>query len=354
MNWSNFQEEAFNITRKEVRMLNKQVLDEYRKAIKDIEQRLEKVYSKILQGVSPEDYYNVMIKRNRLEKLIKDIREKYTVSSKKAGVLTRIIASLSFSNTYYRRAYNMQWLEPKYKVKAIPKSLLELSILGTSKAWEKITESIQNKFGDKKIYIPRVGTLSSLLSNNRAKEIAQIQSAIAQAIINGDSRRDMHKVIQNIIGRELKKDGKIALTGAKASASRIIRTETNRIMNLGAYAQAFEASSQGVNVKRELASVLDNRTRAQSASMDGQRREINKPFTYPGGIKAMTPGTTGVKKYDINDRETVITIVNDESPQIRTGRNPETGENEVFEYKSFGDWAKEQGLKKNIYGEYYK
>jgi hypothetical protein len=85
--------------------------------------------------------------------------------------------------------------------------------------------------------------------------------------------------------------------------------------------------------------------------MDGQRVGVDEPFTYPNGVKAFTPGTTGIAKYDINDRETVIDIIDGESPKIRRGRNPITGENEVFSYKSFSSWAKENGLTKNKYGE---
>ena len=85
------------------------------------------------------------------------------------------------------------------------------------------------------------------------------------------------------IGNEFTKDGVLSLSGAKASAQRIIRTETNRTMNQGSYAQSKYADSQGIEIERMLSAVLDARTRPQSASMDGQKRAVDKPFTYPDG-----------------------------------------------------------------------
>jgi hypothetical protein len=71
----------------------------------------------------------------------------------------------------------------------------------------------------------------------------------------------------------------------------------------------------------------------------------------------MTPGTTGNPSYDINDREGVGDLVNGEEPSIRRGRNPvknpKTGkyETEVFSYKTFDQWAKDNNLTKNKYGQ---
>jgi hypothetical protein len=46
-----------------------------------------------------------------------------------------------------------------------------------------------------------------------------------------------------------------------------------------------------------------------------------------------------------------VDIINDEPITIRRGRNPKTGKNEVFSFKDFGEFAKDNGLKKNKYGQ---
>jgi hypothetical protein len=351
VSWSNFQEEAFNQTKAETKRLNSEIRKEYKRAIKNISTKLDKVYSQILSGLKPEDYYNKMIERNRLSNLLAQIRKEYSESYSKIYNYIRNILGISFSNTYYRKAYTLQWIEPRLKLGILPKNLIELTTLGTNQAFKEITKSIEKRFGNKSKYVPQTGSLTNLLANNRIKEVNQIRSAITQSLVNGQSKTETINTIKNIIGTEKRIGRKTKITGARASAERILRTETNRVINMGSYAQSKSAEDQGVEIKRKLVAVLDNRTRPQSASMDGQTVGIDQPFRYPDGKKALTPGTTGNPAYDINDRETVVDIVGDYEPEIRRGRNPITGKNEVFSYKDFDQWAKDNNLTKNVYGQ---
>lgn len=352
MSWQDFQLESFNLTRKETDQLIKEVLLDYDRAIKDINEAIKTIYADILAGVKPENYYNTMIKYDRLNKFLDEISVAYREYSQKIGLTIVNGSKAAISNTYYRKLYSTQWLSPEFKFYFLPKEIIELSVSATKKAWDNIRSDMIKKFGNMTNYVPQQGTITDFLKKNYTKELTDIRGAITQSIVNGEQRSSTIKKITNIIGQTARdKDGYI-LSGAKANATRIFRTETNRTMNLGSYANSKRASEDGINIERELVSALDNRTRKQSASMDGQRKSPDKPFVYPNGATAMTPGTTGVKKYDINDRETVIDIVDGESPSIRRGRNPLTGENEVFSYKSFSEWAKENNLKRNKYGEY--
>ncbi|MGD8305160.1 MAG: phage minor head protein [Ignavibacteria bacterium] len=352
MSWEKFQEDAFNLTKKEANKLRNIVLSNYRQAIKTIDFNLKNQYAKILTGINPKNYYNEMIKHNRLDNLLKQVKYDYTLYSKKNETIIQKLLRLFFSNTFYRKYYAANWLSKKPVFAILPEKLIELTVYGTNEAWKNISKSMVNRFGDKTLYLPRSGTLKNLLAYNRAKELRSIQNAITQNLIQGKSYTQSVSSIRDLIGREYKQGKIIKYTGSKANALRIIRTESNRIMNSASFAASQSLETDGVDVKRQLQAVLDNRTRGQSARMDGQRVGVNEPFKYPGGVRAMTPGTTGVAKYDINDRETVIDIINGESPSIRRGRNPKTGKNEVFEYKGFDTWAKENGLTKNVYGEY--
>jgi uncharacterized protein with gpF-like domain len=77
--------------------------------------------------------------------------------------------------------------------------------------------------------------------------------------------------------------------------------------------------------------------------MDGQRVDVDKPFS--NGM--MYP-------HDYNERCTTLAIIDNEDPSgLRTGRNPATGEIEIMSYKTFPEWAKENGLKTSKYGELY-
>ena len=353
MSWKSFQEDAFDLTQEEIKSLSRKILNNYRQAIKSIEIQLKEVYAK-LSGISPENYYNEMIKRDRLVNLLKQIRLEYAKFSNKSGKEIKKILSLSFSNAYYRKLYAASWLTEKNVFGLLPRQLNELTVLGTNEAWKNITESIKNRFGNMNNYLPQKGTLVSLLKNNANKEIDKIQSAIVSSLQHGESYTSVINKIKDAIGREFKDGKKLKITGAKSSALRIIRTETNRTMNAASYAASKNLENRNMEVKRRLIAVLDNRTRRQSARMDGQTVGVDEPFRYPGGVTAIFPGTTGVAKYDINDRETVIDIIDGIEPQARIGRNPETGLNEYFSYKDFDKWADGHGLTKNIYGEYVR
>ena len=356
MSWQTFQQDAFNLTDKEIKRLTKAVLQQYRDAEKAITAQLKKIYLNTLSGVKPDDYYKVMLQRDRLNNLLKQIKAEYSKFSISAGVIQKQIANVAFSNVYYRKLYASQWITGKAVFGLLPKNLIELTILGTEQAWKNIRDS---KFGSKLAYVPQKGSLLELLGNNRTKEIANIRTAITQSLINKQGFGEAVNNIRRAIGQEKPKFDKNGVkigtkfTGAKSNALRIIRTETNRIQNMGSYAASKELESEGIDVKRSVIAVPDNKTRPQSIYTERNNKKIgvDEPIKYPNGITAMTPGTTGVDRFDINDRETVIDIIDGESPKIRRGRNPVTGKNEVFEYKDFDQWAKDNNLTKNYYGQ---
>jgi len=97
---------------------------------------------------------------------------------------------------------------------------------------------------------------------------------------------------------------------------------------------------------------LDDRTRPQSAQVDGQLEDENGQFTYPGGVKVTVPGNSGVPAWDINDRERTIDVVEGFEPESRRARDPVTGENEVIGFDRFEAWAESKGLRQNRYGQY--
>ena len=136
--------------------------------------------------------------------------------------------------------------------------------------------------------------------------------------MQGLSYNKMVDGIKTIIGKQMVRDGTYTATGAKANAIRIIRTESHRTMSSGHYAASKYLDSVGLDVKRKMLAVLDNRTRSQSATMDGQTVGIDEPFIYPNGSTSFYPGNSGTAKYDINDRERVIDIFNDTDPKLQS------------------------------------
>jgi len=350
MNWLDFQNQGSELVQGQIDDLSRQVLEQYQKAFEDISSDLKTVYAELLSGVKPEDYYNTMMKFNRLSKLQSEIKQMYYNYANKAGLIIENISFVGFSNSYYLAQYQASWLS-SFSVGILPYELAEFSIYGMDKSWKAITKSIQEIYGDVSLYKAQSSTLLELLTKNKNQELLQISNTITQGLLQGKGYIKLVEDIKNVIGITAIKNGEITASGAKANAMRIIRTESNRTMNAGHFASSKYLDSIGVEVKRRIVSVLDNRTRGQSARMDGQTVGVDEPFKYPGGVTAMYPGNTGVKKYDINDRETTIDIIDGNEPELRRGRNPVTGENEVFSYKDFDSWRKGNKLIKNKYGE---
>lgn len=104
-------------------------------------------------------------------------------------------------------------------------------------------------------------------------------------------------------------EGKQIVKGLGGRALRLVRTETHRIQVLGrneAIDQSIKNGKKlGIQLVKVISSVLDSRTRPQSEQMHGQMADKDGLFRYPNGVRAL-PGSTGIKEYDINDRETII------------------------------------------------
>ena len=103
-------------------------------------------------------------------------------------------------------------------------------------------------------------------------------------------------------------------------------------------------------VQRIWNATLDSRTRATHARLDN-KPEDRKGFWHIGDDKAMNPGGFGKVGNNINCRCRFFESINGSRPEIRRGRNPETGENEIFEYKDFDKWAEDNNMTRNKSGK---
>jgi len=344
MNFIDFQLQAYKATEREASALLLSITDSYDSARKEIVRRLEQIYGRYLVTANPQDYYNIMIQYDRLNGLLKEVNDTYIKYSKMAGSLTSEAMSLSMSNVYYRQNYALSWVTPltgvSFTFKKLDPRLIELSVFGTQEAWKNISKAMTEKYGRASLYAPAYGTLSDLLFNNRTRELLNLQRTITQAFLQGDSMKQVSKSITDLFET------------SKFNADRIAQTEMARTANLGNYANGMEAISQGVDLKKMWMASLDGRTRPEHASLDGVTIDYNDTFKIAGD-EALMPLQFSDPGLNIGCRCGVVDVVGDYKPTIRRGRNPVSGENEVFEYKDFETWAKENGLKRNKYGQLY-
>ena len=344
MNYLQANEYIYTKTEKEASVLLRNLIESYDSARKDIIAQLESVYGKYLTTTDPQDYYNIMIQYDRLNKLLTDVTKIFNYYSKLAGDITAQAMTLSMQNVYYRQNYLLEWITPvagvTFNFAPLDKRLVELSVFGTQDAWKAISKSLIEKYGQAGIYAPDYGTLSQLLYDRKVQDLILIQREISQAFIQGKSIKQTSDAFMQIFDT------------IKYKADRIARTETHRTANLGAYAAGQEARSQGVDIKKMWIATLDTKTRPQHAQLDGVKLNLDEYYKI-GADRALMPGGFNQASLNINCRCTHVDIVNDIDPQIRRGRNPITGENEVFEFKTYDQWAKDNGLKQNKQGTYY-
>lgn len=349
---------GYKQTAKELKRFNSMVAGEYKNALDAIRKDIQKVYDKVIGDRSPAELAAILKEQpawlwteankfNRLTNLQKKVQSEYVKASIRAGNMTVESSKLAITNNFYRQQYAVGFANTtpvKLSFTVLNPKVVEISVLGRGKTITGIVKSvktrIEDKYGDLSRYQPKHGTLINTILSNRQKDIQKIQSSITQGLIQGKSYT------------QTAKDVKKVLDGSASQALRVVRTESARNMNAGAYASHMDAVSQGLELQRQIISVLDDRTRQQSQEVDAKVTDKNNQFTYPDGSKVDFPGNSGNPAYDCNDRETVIEIIDGQSPDTRTGRNPLTGKNETMDFKDFPAWAKDNGMIQNASGRW--
>ena len=117
----------------------------------------------------------------------------------------------------------------------------------------------------------------------------KVSSEISRGIANNFSYTEIARNLRNVSNTGL------------SNAYRIARTEGHRIQSQSAMDAANKAKENGADVVKQWDATLDTRTRPHHALLDGQIRELDKPFEV-AGRKAMYPSGFGIAAEDIHCR----------------------------------------------------
>ena len=79
--FKNNQLNGYLATEEEIEKVAKLIAQDYLQASKQVRAEMQKIYSKYLAGIKPEDFYNTLIQYNRLENMLKEIWKKACVPS---------------------------------------------------------------------------------------------------------------------------------------------------------------------------------------------------------------------------------------------------------------------------------
>lgn len=119
----------------------------------------------------------------------------------------------------------------------------------------------------------RLNEAKDMLWNSR-----QINSAVLQGVIKGESVRDISKRLEPIVGNNEK------------SAIRAARTMITSAENMGRLDSYVEAEREGVVLVKQWISTPDGRVRDWHLSMDGQEVGVNEKFVDGNGDRLSYPG----------------------------------------------------------------
>ncbi len=314
----------------------------YREAKKEIDALLKDSYAK-LAGISKDKYWAEMVKYNRYEGLAIAIEDLYKSASLSAGKSTVGGLTAAMEDNYNRQQYISDWVAPDAKVIPISPELVRFSVTGNVDIWKKIqTDAFARIWGDPILYSPQAGTLTDLLTKNRNQELDQILQSLQNGFVTGKSYTAQSKSINSIIGTYLKSTDEA--TGAMYKSLRIARSEGNRVLNAASLANGHQLESQGIPVEKRWSASLDSSTRSSHGAEDGDMVALDSNFTLSSGSSGKAPGQMSIASDNINCRCHSINVINGVNPQVRTARNPVTGETDAISFQSYTEWMEEYNL----------
>jgi len=273
--------------------------------------------------------------RNRAEKFAtqinKELRPDY-------------LAKDNFSKTVYAEEYRTAYIQ----------SLYTTVNLGIDEGYLVKLPRYTAKQFKRAINYPLSKLMNNIkMKNARSIDIEQLYTTIVSGVESGLSLPNINKSIDVALGYRDAQTGKLIIDkelykGQQYKTTRVLRTE---VLRMRATAETDQWINQQpiVESKLQLIETLDDRTRAQSAQMDGQIANKEGKFKFPD-VGYKYAHRSGVARFDINDRSTTITLDEEFPPESRIQRDKD-GNNKVAPYENFKSYADKQGLKINRYGE---
>ena len=339
MNYKEFRQYYATLNKKIIADSQNKLADIYTSAYVDIRQKLTNLWAKIEDS---ENFYNEALKYNRYDAILKDIEGILKDRNGQALRETSRASREAVYTSYYYNQYANQW-GVQYPVSLLNRNAVNLSVYASEKSWARFYGTSERNNIIAGNIIPQHGkTLKELYNNNATEALKKIKDEVTLGLIQG---KGVRKTASKI---------KTTLEGSISSAERIARTETHRNMTTGEYLAYEDTKVQlGDRVQRMIIAVLDARTREQSLQVN-QRIANEEGFLYPDGNRYPIPGNTGRPDWDINDRETVIQMIDDEQPEAMRGVNPVTGKKQIYNFDDYPKWLEQKGLKRTESGEIVK
>ena len=267
------------LTDAELKKLEREIANEYRVAVKDMEEKLQKylekteaqrqVQEELMKAgkITKKEYSNWCFRHNMVGKRWEEMRDVLAADMHHTNEIALGIAEKKMPDIF---ALNGNYAT--YQIEHDGKIDTGFTLYNHDTA--------EYLLGDQRQLMPKP-------SARKAKEIAKnpdmqwnmrkIQSAVLQGVLQGESPYD--------VANRLREVGQMNYN----ASVRYARTMTTSAQNAGRYEAYRRATKLGVDLTIEWQATLDGRTRHEHRMMHGQRTEVDKPFHTPDGFTIYYP-----------------------------------------------------------------
>lgn len=262
-----------NETEKRLRRIEKEIADIYRRAYGDISAKWKKYLAQAekknahikkkwedaikdygensRQAKTAENEYKEALKRvtimdNRFRQIQQDTAKKITQTNQIAA---------KYANGKMSEIYTLNYNET---AKVCGKKIgYNFTLVSERTIRDLITDGEKSLLPKSKIDIPK-----DLLWNKK-----KLSGEVLQGILQGEDIPKISNRLQKVVGMN------------SASSVRNRRTMVTAAQNKGRLDQMLEQEKLGIRIQKEWLSTHDGRTRDSHARLDGERRELDEPFS---------------------------------------------------------------------------
>ena len=322
-------------TDKLIKETEKKVAREYARAQKEVQRKLERYFARVQAEaeekrqqyeageISLKDYKDWILRKTAMGKRWEDLRDNLAEDYHNANQIAKSIVK-----GYQADVYALNHNYATYQIEH------DGGIDSFYTLYDKAT--VERLIRDDQILMPPPGPkMKAQIAANKDMQwnMQQLQSALTQAVLQGESIPEFAKRISNTV----------AVRNYNSSV-RYARTMMTSAENAGRYDGYRRATKMGIDLTIEWSATLDGRTRHDHRMMHGQRREVDEPFVTPDGFEIMYPadctGESDVPQHEIwNCRCTLLAWVKGFEGDTVTD-SPKMGE------MSFDEWQHEHEPKK--------
>lgn len=252
---------------KEENDLEKKLLLQYKQSLKTIQATLGDIFAKYSGSSGIVKYEDLQIAK-RYDHLLEEInQEVFRLTGEKLNLMSYGLGLL----------YEQEYIGNANLLQNIIETDIGLSVI--------VPEQIENAVDYRGSGI----TLADRVEKHGTELIFSIRQELTQGLILGKGYRDITKIISDRLGVDASK------------ASRMVRTESNRIRNQARLEVFQKAVEKGVVMEKEWRSAHDGRTRYEHTLLNGKRKKVDEYFEM-SGYRALAPQQFGKARLDVNCR----------------------------------------------------